>query len=254
MRRGLLSLAALGGATALTACGNADVVVQAQTEGEGGESTPIAQLEVRALPYDRDAIFDSLRTAYADPEPEIPDSLDDLQARMAQAQETWREAETRWNTARDSLQTLSARMDGMARNSPQYRVAFMDFSDQEEIERGAESEYQQAFAAFDSLQKSYNSQIEQLAARRQQWADEAYADVGDVIAARREELGREELADTTGANGVVRLSLPPGQWWIHARYPLLFDELYWNLPVEAQRGDPIPITLDPSTAEVRPQF
>lgn len=254
MRRGLLSFAALGGVTALAACGNAEVVVQAQAEGEGGESAPIAQLEVRALPYDRDAIFDSLKAAYAEPEPEIPDSLDDLQTRMAQAQQTWRESESRWNTARDSLQKLLDRMNGMARSSPQYRVAYLDFSDQEEIADAAESEYQQAFAAFDSLQKGYNTQVERLAARRQQWADQAYADVGDVIAARLEEMGLEEVADTTDANGVARLSLKPGQWWIHTRYDLLFDEMYWNEPVDAQRGDPIMVNLDRSTAEIRPQF
>lgn len=119
MRRGLLSLAALGGVAALTACGSADVVIQTQTEGEGGEATPIPQLEVRALPYDRDAIFDSLEAAYAEPEPAIPDSLADLQNRVAQAQQAWSEAETQWNTARDSLRTLSDAMEGMARNSPQ---------------------------------------------------------------------------------------------------------------------------------------
>lgn len=254
MRRGLLSLAALGGVAALTACGSADVVIQTQTEGEGGEATPIPQLEVRALPYDRDAIFDSLEAAYAEPEPAIPDSLADLQNRVAQAQQAWSEAETQWNTARDSLRTLSDAMEGMARNSPPYRVAFMDFSEQEDRAAEAERRSQDAFAAFDSLQQSYNAQVEQVAARRQQWADEAYADIGDVIAARLEELGLEEVADTTDASGIARLSLKPGQWWIHTRYDLLFDQMYWNVPIDAQRGDPINVTLDRSTAEIRPQF
>lgn len=254
MRRGLLSFAVLGGVAALTACGNADVVIETRTEGEGGEPTPIAQLEVRALPYDRDAIFDSLEAAYAEPRPEIPDSLEDLQNRVAQAQQAWREAETQWNTARDSLRTLSDAMEGMARQSPAYRVAFLDFSEQEEREAAAQQASEDAFAAFDGLQQSYNAQVEQVAARREQWADEAYEGIGDVIAARLEELGHEEITDTTDASGAVTLSLEPGQWWIHARYDLLFDELYWNVPVDAPRGDPITVTLDRSTAEIRPQF
>lgn len=254
MRRGLLSLAVLGGVAALTACGSADVVIQAQTEGEDGETMPIEQLEVQALPYDRDAIFDSLEAAYSEPEPEIPDSLTDLQTRMAQAQEAWREAETLWNASRDSLRTLRDAMDGMARNSAEYRLAFMDFSEQEEREAAARRRSEDAFAAFDSLQQSYNTQTERLALRREQWADQAFAGIGDIIAARLEELGREEITDTTDANGAVTLSLEPGQWWIHTRYNLLFDELYWNVPIDAQRGDPITVTLDRSTAEIRPQF
>lgn len=254
MRRGLLSLAALGGVAVLTACGSADVVVQAQAEGEGGEPTPIAQLEVRALPYDRDAIFDSLKAAFPEPEPEIPDSLAELQGRIAQAQQAWRDAETRWNTARDSLRTLLDIMEGMPRNSPQYRVAFVDYDDQEARERQAESQSQQAFQEFDSLQQGYTAQVEQLAAQRAQWADQAYADISDIITARLEELGLEEVADTANESGVARLTLKPGQWWIHARYDLMFDELYWNVPVDAQRGDPAAVTLDRSTAEIRPQF
>lgn len=254
MRRGLLSLAAAGGVTALAACGSAELVVQAQADGEGGEPTPLAQLEVRALPYDRDAIFDSLRTAHADPEPEIPDSLTDLQSRIAQAQQDWREAETRWNTARDSLRSLLEIMEGMARNSPRYRVAFLDYGDQEAREQSAGRQSQEAFEVFESLQQSYNTQVEQLTARRQQWADLAYVDVSDVIAARLEQLGLEEVTDTADAEGVVRFSLKPGQWWVHARYDLMFDELYWNVPVDAQRGEPISVTLDRSTAQIRPQF
>jgi hypothetical protein len=79
----------------LAACGGTEVVVQAQIEGQDG---PVAlrDLPVRAVPYDRDAIFDSLRAAYTEPEPEIPQELMVLQDSIARAQEEWRVAETRW--------------------------------------------------------------------------------------------------------------------------------------------------------------
>ena len=47
-------------ALALSACGGSEVVVQVYTE-QDGQAAPVPGLEVRALPYDRDAIFDSLR-------------------------------------------------------------------------------------------------------------------------------------------------------------------------------------------------
>src|SRR5690606_36027475 len=60
----LVLMAAVAGTATLAACGGGDVIVQAYTAPEGGQPTPITNLPIRALPYDRDAIFDSLATAY----------------------------------------------------------------------------------------------------------------------------------------------------------------------------------------------
>lgn len=254
MRGRLLSLAAAGGVAVLSACGGGEAVVQALAEAEGGQTTPIGRLEVRALPYDRDAIFDSLRAEYPEPEPEIPDSLADLQNRVMRAQQAWRDAETRWNTARDSLRQLLELTQTLPRQSPRYRLAFADYNEQEDRANTAERQSREAFSQFEGLQSGYNTQVEQLRVRRELWADEAYVQVDSVINSRIAQARREPVVDTTDANGVARLKLKPGQWWVHARYDLLFDEMYWNVPVEVERGDPVPVMLDRSTAQIRPQY
>src|SRR5690606_11809838 len=87
MRRLVLLLAA--GFVVSAGCGG-EIVVQAQLEGEdGAEPLTLASLPVRVLPYDRDALFDSLAAAYPVPEPTIPDSVMQLREQMLAAQAEW---------------------------------------------------------------------------------------------------------------------------------------------------------------------
>ena len=43
----------------------------------------------------------------------------------------------------------------------------------------------------------------------------------------------------------------PGTWWIHSRYALPFEELYWNVQVDVVKGDPVQIRLTPANADRR---
>ncbi len=255
MRPGLLPLLAAIGVAASVAC-SGEVAVLAQLEGvDGGDATPLKQLEVRALPYDRDAIFDELRARAAQPEPAVPDSLLQLQTDIQTAQDQWNAATNRWNTARDSLRKLSDALEAMRRRgergSAQYRLLFNDFGDQEGRESSAKRQMDGDFARFDNLQRRYTEQAQRYSLLHEQWAEDAYSAVDSVIAVRLEQLGREAVADTTDDNGIVRISLKKGQWWIHARYALVYEELYWNEPVEVTGGDPVQVLLNRETAERR---
>jgi hypothetical protein len=254
MKRGVVTLVVALTAAVLGGC-TGEVVVQAQQQQEGGAATPIGNLAIRALPYDRDAIFDSLRAAFTQPEPEIPPTLLALQDSIAAAATQYSTLENRWGTARDSLKKLSDALRTMSRASPTYRVMFRDFGDQETVEGQAKRQMDAAFARYTDLQNRFASTANEVKLQRDQWADEAYVSVDTVVEFKLEELGREEYADTTDANGVGRFQgLKPGQWWIHARYELPFEELYWNVPVDVRRGDPIVIELNRSTAQVRPKL
>lgn len=257
MRRLVLGLAVASSAL-LAACGGGEVVVQAAIRpetDETAEAAPLPNLEVRALPYDRDAIFDSLRAAYTEPEPEIPDSLAQLQSSIAEAQEQLSAAEAQWNAARDSLKQLSDRMASMSRGDPQYVVAFRDFNAQEAIERRERQRMEEANQRFTQMLSAFNEQSAQVRARRQAWGDEAFASINEVIEARLEESGLVEHWDTTDANGVVRFEgLKKGDWWLHARYDLPYTELYWNVPVSVEGGDPITVILNRENAQVRPKL
>lgn len=254
------SFAALLGVLTTFACGGSgEVAVIAQLEGEdGADATPLAELEIRALPYDRDAVFDSLRDAAAavgNPEPAIPDSILQMQSDIAAANEAWSAAEAQWSAARDSLRAIQTAMDRLSRTSPDYRLLFRDFGDQEAVAAAAERRSNAAFAEFEDLQGRFTSLSQELGIVRSQWADGAYAAVDTLFPMLVELSGKEILADTTDANGTVRLApISSGQWWIHARYELPFEELYWNIPVEVVGGEIKEVVLNRASAESRPLF
>jgi hypothetical protein len=242
------------GLIVLGAC-TGQVTVQAQLEGEDGAVTPLRELEVMALPYDRDAIFDSLEAAWGTPAPQVPDSLVELQAAIATAQNEYTEATSRWGAARDSAKVLSDRLSGMSnRMSGEYRLMHRDFQDQEATYRQAEGVMNRAFERTKELRNRFTQSAQEYSTRREAWGEEAFVPVDSIIMVRLDQLGREVAADTTDANGIAVFALKTGQWWIHARYELPFDELYWNEPVTVARGEPTVVQLTRATAEVRPRY
>jgi len=252
MRRLVLLLAA--GFAVSAGCGG-DVVVQAQLEGEGGgEPTILANLPVRLLPYDRDVLFDSLAAAYPVPEPTVPDSVLQMREQMLAAQAEWQRNEARWNEVRDSMRVIREQMDQLSRASAQYRVLYREFERLEDEERRTNRAREAAFARMSSLQSQLTAQLEEFRLKKQAWEDEAFAPLDSIIPALLKSLGREVVADTTDASGTVRVKVPKGRWWVHARYALPNEELYWNVPVEVAGGDPLVVQLTRQNAEVRPRI
>jgi hypothetical protein len=111
-----------------------------------------------------------------------------------------------------------------------------------------------AFARYDDLQRRYTAQAQEYSLLLEQWGDEAFGDIQSVIDARIEAAGREEVFDTTDANGIARTTLPKGEWWVSTRYELIYDELYWNEPIEITGGDPVQLILNRANAERRPVY
>jgi hypothetical protein len=254
MNRRLLTVV-LAGAAMLAACGRTELVVQGQLQSDEGQAVALGNLPFRILPYDRDAIFDSLRAAYATPEPEIPADLMALQDSIARAQQEWTTATARWGTLRDSLQTMNQQLQGLSRASGQYVVLFREVNAMFDQVAAAERQMNESFTRFEALQGRFATQAQDTRLQREQWEDAAYADVDRVIAVRLRELRREPAADTLDANGVKRVrGLRAGQWWVTAHYDLPFEELYWNIPVQIQRGDAVNVQLTRETAQVRPKL
>lgn len=256
-RTPLLSLAA--SALVFAACGPAELVVTAQIEVEdpaSGEmvSRELADLEVFVLPYDRDAIFDSLASAAAEPEPQIPQELLEAQERTAAAQRTWRDLESRWNTLRDTLQTISQALGQYSRGEARYVALFREFGDLESQYNQVERRKDAAFAVFDSLTKANIQAAQAYRVRYDEWATEAFAEVDAVMLAKQRAAGLDVAADTTDASGVTTFAVKPGAYWVHARYEEPYSELYWNVPIELARGEPVTLTLDRTNAEQRPKF
>ncbi len=256
MKRSWLILAA---ALAVGACGPAQVVVTAELQpeqaaqgvGTAAEAKPIGDLEVWLLPYDRDVIFDSLEAAASTPQPPIPDSLVQAQAKVAEAQQEWRGYESRWNALRDTLQKLDNEMKKYSRGEARYVALFKEFNDLDDQYSKVEANMKKAFSRFDSLSKATIGEAQKIKIARDQWANEAFANVDEAIAAKVAATGLKENADTTGAEGIARFEVKPGKYWVHARYEEPYQELYWNVPIDVTRGDPIQVTLTRENAQKR---
>ena len=242
---------------AAAACGPADVTVTLQLdipnpEGEGTVTRPLGDIEVQLLPYDRDAVFDSLSAAYPTPEPEIPQDLIDAREKVREAQERWQSLQNRWGTLRDTLEKINKTMTKYSRGEARYVALFREWGDLDDEYKRVQRQMNSAFKEFTELQKGTIQQSDSIRILRENWEDDAFANVGEVFAAKVRASKLRVQVDTSDASGIVRFQAKPGhKYWIHARYELPFSELYWNVPVDVQGRDPLEIKLDRSNAEER---
>ena len=243
---------------AAAACGPAEVVVTIEVEvpnpdGEGMVVRQLSDVEVQLIPFDRDAVFDSLTQAYGTPEPEVPQDLIERREAVQEAQAEWDEANRRWSTIRDTLQKLNDAMEQYSRGEARYVALFREWQDWESQLGAAQREVDQTFEAFNELQSGTIRESDSIRILQDNWADDAFADVGDVFAAKLRESGLDWVVDTTDANGVARgnLMVAPGTYWVHARYELPYTELYWNHMITVEGGEPMTVRLTRENAQER---
>ena len=239
------------------ACSPAEVVVTVEIEvptAEGGtQQLALSDVEVQLLPFDRDAVFDSLTQAFPDPEPDVPQELIDAREQVQAAQAEWDASQRRWSLVRDTLQTLLAEMEQYNRGEAQYLLLYREFQEFEGELAGAEREMNSDFARFDSLQRGTIRASDSIRIMQETWADDAFAEVGEVFRSKQLASGLPAVVDTTDASGVARenFRVAPGQYWVYARYPMTYTELYWNVPITVERGDPVQVTLTRANADER---
>lgn len=238
---------------ALTACGPVDVTIVAEL-GEGADAQPLNALEVQVLPYDRDQIFDSLAAAASRPEPPIPPDLMAARDEIAQARTEWRDAENRWVILRDTLTKLSEELEDLDPGMRLYNELFLQWEDFNIEYEAANRVQTDLFERFTDLQSAAIGRMDSINFQREQWAAEAFVEVDAVIGAKIEMSGLVAVYDTTEAAGSVQVQVPPGDYWVHARYELPDVELYWNVPITVVRGEPLVVRLTRENAESRPIF
>ncbi len=257
MRRSALPFA-MSLLLAAAACGPAEVVVTIEIDvddpdGDGTITRALSEVEVRLVPYDRDAVFDSMTAAFGTPEPPVPEDLVAARDEVRMAQEAWQQAQTRWNTIRDTLQKLNTALEGYSRGEARYTALFREWNDFDAELGGVDRQMTQSFDSFTELQQGTIRASDSVRILRENWGDEAFAGVGEIFLAKSRASGLQEATDTTDAMGVARthLQVAPGQYWVHARYELAYTELYWNVMITVERGEPIQVRLSGENADER---
>lgn len=242
----------------VAACGPGQIAVQAEIDvpdpdNQGATiNRGLAELEIQLIPFDRDQVFDSLTQAFGTPEPEIPADLLAAQEEIAAAQAEWNELEQAWGNGRARLQEITEEMEPLSPAEAAYNLLYQEFQDVEARVLQAERVKDRAFQRFTDLQAGYIQRRDSMNFIIDGWADEAFATANDVFIAKMRESGADIFADTTDAQGYALIDVPPGDWWVYAYYPQAFSELYWNLPITVERGDPLQVRLTRETAEIRP--
>jgi len=251
-------LLTLVGPLFFTACGPGQIAVTAEIEvpdpeAEGVMVTrPISDKEIQVLPFNRDEVFDSLEQAFSTPKPATPEDLLNLQQEIAEAQAAWQAAEATWGAGRARLQEITEEMEPLNRGEAQYVALFREFQDVEAQVNRAERAKDRAFDRFTELQSGYIQRADSMQLIQDQWADEAYAAAFDVFNMKVREAGRDIVVDTTDAQGYALVEVPPGEWWVYSFYEQAYSELYWNIRITVERGEPVQVLLNRETAEVRP--
>ncbi len=252
-------LFSLVGSLVLSACGPGQLVVTAEMDVVDPETLetvarPIADTEIELLPFDRDAVFDSLTAAFGTPEPAIPQDLLDAQSQVAAAQQDWRDLEAQWAAIRERLLSINEQMEPLNAGERRYRELYREFSDQEARLANVERQRDRAFRTFTGLQEGIIARQDSVRFLRDTWADDAFASAFDVFEMKVQESGMDIVMDTTDATGIANLDLSPGEWWVHARQELPMQILYWNIRVTVVRGVPIHLLLNRTNAQERPNM
>jgi len=231
------------------ACGDS-LTVHVVVDGVDGQRA-IDNHEVQFFPFDRDSLFTVIASQASEPEPQMPADLQRAADSALALQETWRQAEARWNGVRDSLRTIGDRLEGLDRRGREYRELFDRFNSVEGREGALNRQRQQSFDAFTGLQEATQERLDSVRAVVEAWEDRAFAGYGQIETDLVEELGRPVVLDTTNADGYVTRSLSGGPWWVHSRANVAAGELYWNVLTE---GATDTLQLNPTNAELRRQY
>jgi hypothetical protein len=223
----------------------------ANPDGPGMVTHPLSDIEVQLLPFDRDAVFDSMEAAFGMQEPIIPASLIADRERLREVQIEWQEHQERWTSIRERLTGLSERMEGLNRGETLYVTLYRQWIALEEELGTVELQMNASFDNFSILQELTIEASDSIRALRERWGDRAFEGVGEVFFAKLQASELDMVTDTTDASGVARenLTVKPGRYWIYARYELTYSELYWNFPIDVEAGEPIVIALTRANAE-----
>ena len=140
------------------ACGDS-LTVHVVVDGVDGQRA-IDNHEVQFFPFDRDSLFTVIASQASEPEPQMPADLQRAADSALALQETWRQAEARWNGVRDSPRTIGDRLEGLDRRGREYRELFDRFNSVEGREGALNRQRQQSFDAFTGLQEATQERLD----------------------------------------------------------------------------------------------
>ena len=213
-----------------------------------GSEAPVPDLELVALPYDRDSVLAALE-AKASPRPHTRE-LDSLFALWRTPFVRFARATHRSQEIRDSLALLRKQLDSLPRNAPGYQALYTRFGALTDSLAVATDSTEPARLELDRKRQTLLPRIDSLRRLVTAWENSTFRDYDSIVG--RLAGTREPVGGSTGPDGRATLKLDDGRWWIYA---WAWDEgdpysrWYWNVPVEGSS-----VVLDARTGRKRPQY
>lgn len=222
------------------ACRGPEVSVRVSIPDLSGTETPLPDLMVTFLPYDRDSVI-ALLEERAGPRPHTGE-LDSLFARFRVPFTAF----VRLAAVRDRLLRERDSLAAAGDPDPARAAAIADSLDRlaPDVER--------ARAALERARADYWPRMDSLRQVVQHWSAAAYAGYDSMVRVLPGRRVATPVADTTDAAGWVTAELTKGRWWVTARSVDPTDpnaEWYWNLPVNRDT-----VLLNSRTGRNRPRY
>ncbi|MEZ4457283.1 MAG: hypothetical protein R2882_12170 [Gemmatimonadales bacterium] len=227
---GLVLLALLAG------CQERVVTFRVSIPDLAGLETPVPDLIVTFLPYDRDSILRTLETG-APPRPHVGE-LDSL-----------------FRAFRTPFQRFLLLSDSAGRarqTADSVRAAGLDPAAPETAAAALASRLAAARTTLDAARRELWPTITAYRQDVAAWEDSVYRDYRKVTRSQADRIFATPVADTTDALGWGSAAITSARWWATARTVDPADpnrEWYWNVRVE---GDTV--HLDPRTGRNRPRY
>lgn len=211
----------------------------------------MANLQLIALPYDRDSVLATFTARRPRPERESR-QLDSLFVAFRGPFTVYASAAYRVQSRKRSLALLKARLDSLPRQSPAYDSLYRQFATGSDSVPAAEKRRDDAQRELSLARSKLAPRIDSLRQLMSRWEDSTYRGYDSVTKVLGSGIGREPMADSTGPDGKVTLHLPRGEWWVYARSWDAWDpysEWYWNVPVTGER-----LVLDKNNGKRQPRY
>ena len=213
--------------------------IQVELQASFPDHTPLAGLEIMALPFDRDGLRDSLAAEHESERPTFPELEAELSEYELPDLTGLEDVTMPWRAIHDSVTSLADSLNSVgsdssvnyaaayARLGDQYRRLARTAVDREAVLRERIGDDRQlasrAAAAADSLRR---------------WEAVVLAEYPALADSAISRSGRTPQVTTTDSDGKASLTLAPGPWWFVAvrvdpNNP--YQEYYWNVGIGLSR-------------------
>jgi len=228
MKSFMVLFACLALALVLTGCSkDTKVVLTVKYVTEAGAEAA-SSLKFNLLPYDVIAVKDSLKLANNPPEEPSREQLLALRGEYEAVNEEYNNHLEEYRIAESEVKKVKDI------RSRAYEKAYKRYTDAKAKNKELNEKREGARTSYIEVKKAYDRELEN-------WQELAYDGLDEVVAGIREERGiTEDYLIKTDKEGVGRVVVPGGEWWLNSkeRHPeKRYTWLIWNTPITTPGGE-----------------